>query len=61
MRFIRWPELEKRLGVSRVTVWRWEKDGLFPRRVAIGPNSKGWIDEEVDRWEIERAAERVAS
>lgn len=34
---IRWPQLRERLaGVSRMTVWRWERDGKFPKRLAIG-------------------------
>jgi prophage regulatory protein len=47
---IREPELLKSLEVSRVTVWRWVRDGKFPRPVALGANSKGWIRSEVAGW-----------
>lgn len=58
-RIIRWPELVERLGgVSKVTVWRWERDGLFPKRVKIGPNTNGWLQSEVDHYIEQRAAER---
>jgi prophage regulatory protein len=59
MKVIRWPTLQEKLdGVSSVTVWRWEKDGVFPKRVKIGPNTTGWIESEVDDFLTERAAER---
>ncbi|BBO70975.1 hypothetical protein DSCA_49050 [Desulfosarcina alkanivorans] len=57
-RVIRWPELEKRIGVSNVTAWRWEKAGKFPKRIRLGGNSAGWIESEVDEWIKQRAAER---
>ena len=57
-RIIRWPELQKKIGVSNVTVWRWEKDGQFPKRIRLGGNSAGWIESEVDKWIEKRAAER---
>ena len=27
-------EVERRIGVSRVCIWRWERNGKFPARVA---------------------------
>jgi predicted DNA-binding transcriptional regulator AlpA len=35
---------------SKSTRWRWERQGLFPKRVRLGPNSVGWRMEEVDEW-----------
>ena len=62
MKIIRWPQLKAKLGgeaaPSKVTVWRWEKAGIFPQRIAIGPNSKGWIEEEIDECLRQRAAAR---
>jgi predicted DNA-binding transcriptional regulator AlpA len=29
-------------SVSRTTWWRWEKDGLVPKGIQLGPNTKGW-------------------
>jgi predicted DNA-binding transcriptional regulator AlpA len=35
---IRRPELLRRVGLSHVTIWAMERDGLFPRRFALtGP------------------------
>lgn len=49
-RFLREPEVLKRIGVSDVTLWRWQRKGLFPNRRRLGPNAVGWLEEEVDEW-----------
>ncbi len=49
-RIIRANELAERLGVSRVTIWRWERAGLIPKKVGVGPNVSGWIEQEVEEW-----------
>jgi predicted DNA-binding transcriptional regulator AlpA len=28
-------EVERRVGVSRVCLWRWERDGRFPSRIRL--------------------------
>ena len=62
MKLIRWKEVKEKLGgesgPSKVTLWRWEKKGLFPKRVKIGLNSNAWIESEVDNFIRERAADR---
>ena len=42
--------VEERTGKSRSTLWRWERDGRFPRRRRIGPNSIAYASDEVDEW-----------
>jgi prophage regulatory protein len=50
IRYIRIPELERMLGVRAMTIWRWEKAGLFPPREQIGPNSVGWPEHVILAW-----------
>ena len=50
IRFIRLPEVLSRVGVSWVSLLRWEKEGTFPPRRRLGRNSVGWIETEVDEW-----------
>ena len=38
------------VGVSRVTQWRMEREGLFPARVRVGKSSVGWHLDEVEEW-----------
>ena len=57
-RVLRWPEVKKIVGLSRVTAWRLERDGRFPRRLQLGGNSCGWLLSEVRGWLEQRAAAR---
>jgi predicted DNA-binding transcriptional regulator AlpA len=47
---IRQVELLETLSVSRSTLWRWEKEGLFPPRLRLGPNSIGWKRRDIQKW-----------
>lgn len=49
-RYLRQPELLARVGVSWITVLRWEKKDLFPKRRRLGPNVVAWIEDEIDQW-----------
>ena len=59
MRLICYDDL-KPLGIkySRVQLWRLERDGMFPKRVRIGPQRHGWIEGEINDWFAERVRER---
>jgi len=47
---LRWPTVQEVSALSRVTVWRMERDGKFPRRRQLAANSVGWLKSEVDAW-----------
>jgi len=37
-------------GLSRSSIYRLEREGDFPSRRRLGPNSVGWIEDEVVAW-----------
>lgn len=37
-------------GKSRSTLWRWCRDGRFPKPERIGPNSIAWRQSAVSAW-----------
>lgn len=45
-----------RLSVS--TIYERVAAGDFPKALALGKRRRGWLEDEVDRWIAERAAER---
>lgn len=56
LRFVR--EREVRLmagGISHSTLWRWEREGKFPKRRRLGKNSVGWLQDEIEDWINNRA------
>jgi predicted DNA-binding transcriptional regulator AlpA len=38
------------LPVSPATVWRWVRDGKFPKPFSLGPNTTVWDKAAVDQW-----------
>lgn len=55
-RILRWHELHAKVNLGRSTIWRMERDGLFPRRRQISPGCVGWVASEVDAWLQSRVA-----
>lgn len=58
IKYLRLPELLALLGVSCVTVWRWEKQGHFPKRRKLGPRIVGWREDEILEWCASREPSR---
>jgi predicted DNA-binding transcriptional regulator AlpA len=57
MKYLRFPDLVD-LGIvnNRMTLSRWIKAHGFPRPIALGPNTRAWRAEDVERWLAEREA-----
>ena len=49
-RYLRQPEVLARVGVSWITLSRWEKKGAFPKRRRLGTNTIAWIEAEIEEW-----------
>ncbi|HHL33654.1 MAG TPA: AlpA family phage regulatory protein [Desulfobulbaceae bacterium] len=56
-KILRWPVVYRKTSISRSTVWRLERAGLFPQRVRIGMRGVGWYESEIDKFLADR--ERV--
>lgn len=54
-RYLRQPEVLARVGVSWITILRWEKQGGFPKRRRLGPNTVAWLESEINEWCASRA------
>jgi prophage regulatory protein len=53
---IREPECRELTRLSRMTRYRLERDGLFPKKRKLGPRATGWLRSEIQAWIAERAA-----
>ena len=63
MNIIRPKATAVKCGVAPITIHRWATDPKysylqFPRKIILGSNSVGFIEEEVDAFLVSRAAER---
>ncbi len=52
--FLRLPEVLKLTGLSRATLWRLERRGLFPLRVQLAENAVGWPEAALRAWVADR-------
>jgi prophage regulatory protein len=59
-RFLRWNQLKQVVPFSRVTIWRWVREGMFPKPVHLGKRGTAWIAAEIEQWIAERAEARNA-
>src|SRR5215207_4612599 len=50
------PEVCERTRLSDTTVWRLERQGLFPKRMRISHKRVAWKAQEVDDWIAAREA-----
>ena len=39
-----------RVPLSRTTLWRMEREGLFPHRIRLSQNRVGWLEEDIEQW-----------
>ena len=58
IRFLRLPEILRRVPYSEAHIWRLEKNGNFPRRAHLGANRVAWVESEIDDWIAECLARR---
>lgn len=51
---LRLPEVIKRTGRSRSSIYQGIKDGTFPKPIKLGARSIGWPSSAIDDWIEER-------
>ncbi len=49
-RFLRFRDIQRITGLSKSTVHRHERAGLFPQRRRIGVRAVAWLESEVAAW-----------
>ena len=50
-KLLRFPGVQiKTGGLSRTTIWRLERDGLFPKRRLLTGKIVAWDEAEIDDW-----------
>ena len=54
----RLPEVKKRTGLSRSTIYARISRGTFPQPVNLGARAVGWIEAEIEEWLEQRIEAR---
>lgn len=64
-RYLNARELAQKLNLSRMTIWRLEKSGDFPKKRRLSVNSYRWIESEIEEWiktrPVQTAGEEIIS
>jgi prophage regulatory protein len=47
LRIMRLSEVKSITGLSKTTIYRFEKEGRFPSRVSLGERSVGWFEDDI--------------
>jgi prophage regulatory protein len=47
VRLLRTKEVLAITGLSRVTIYRLEQSGLFPRRLRLGKSAVAWVETDI--------------
>ena len=58
VRFLRLPEVMKRVGYKRTRLYDLMKDGHFPEPVSLGARAVAWLSSDIENWRTERISER---
>ena len=48
--FLRLNDVTKSTGLSRASIYRYMREGVFPKSVRLGPRSVAWRESEVEQW-----------
>ena len=57
-RILRLPSVKSRTGLSRSTIYLRISQGIFPKPIALGGRTVGWIEDEIDDWHNEAVNQR---
>lgn len=55
---LRRKQVEDRTGLSRSTIYLKIQEGSFPKPINLGPRAVGWIENEIEKWLMNRIAIR---
>jgi prophage regulatory protein len=62
MKFVPYENLRDfGITASKVSIWRWERAGQFPKRVQVSAGRIAWVEDEIRQWVKYRIAARDAS
>jgi prophage regulatory protein len=53
-RMLRIPDVVRRVGLGRSTVWRMVQEKTFPAPRRLGPRAVAWIEADIANWVLNR-------
>jgi prophage regulatory protein len=50
VRILRLPDVIKRVGLKRASIYGAIANGGFPEQIVLGSRAVGWVEQEIDAW-----------
>lgn len=47
---LRLPEVIRRVGLKRASIYLHMTQGIFPKQIHLGDRAVGWLESEIDAW-----------
>ena len=54
---LRLPEVKKRTGLSRSSIYLRITNNEFPASISLGGRAVGWLEQDIDEWIVARIEE----
>ncbi len=54
IKILRLPEVIKRVGLKRASIYLHMAQGNFPKQISLGLRAVGWLESEIDAWLLAR-------
>ncbi|MEQ1969461.1 AlpA family transcriptional regulator [Xenorhabdus nematophila] len=48
--FIKLPEVCRRTGLGKSTVYKYISEGKFPKQIKVGSHASAFVESEIDAW-----------
>ena len=58
-RLLTLTQVQERIPKSRTTLYRWSKQGIFPKPVPVGVSGIAWVESEIDQYIEEQKEKRT--
>ena len=60
LRLVRLPEVQRRTGYGKTSIYESVRRGTFPKPVALTATARAWRSDEIEQWIAARTAARDA-
>lgn len=57
-RILRLPEVKRRLGLGRDSIYRGGREGWLPKPIKVGKRASGWFEHEIEAYLQQHADQR---
>lgn len=58
-KILRLPQVIERVGLKKTAIYKMIATDDFPKQVKLGAHASGWLESDIQKWILKRAAARA--